>query len=454
VTDSKRDPIPPTESMPPDQAPIVPDQMILQVIDGPERGRELALTRGSYVVGKDPSCSLVLTDAGVSRQHLELRVSGDGVLVRDLNSRNGTYYQGARFQDVTVGAGAVLALGGTKLKLTVPRSQASLLPSTKESFGGLLGRSVKMREVFALLERVAATDASVLIHGETGTGKEVCAEALHRTGKRSSGPLVICDLAGVSRTLIESELFGHVRGAFTGADRDREGAFVAAHKGTVFIDEVGELELEMQPRLLRALEQRAVKPLGAPNYRSVDVRVIAATNRDLRKEVKEGRFREDLFHRMAVVEVRLPPLRDRREDVPFLVEHFLKGEKIEVLPETMALLIDYDWPGNVRELRNVLERAVSMMGDDRRLTPAMLALEPSKGAPPAASSAASFGIGTEGFKEAKERLIASWERAYATELLKRTGGNVSKAARVGGIDRVSLHRLLKRHGLTGSDEEG
>ena len=310
-----------------------------------------------------------------------------------------------------------------------------------------------MREVFAVLELVSQSDVAVLIEGETGTGKELCAEAIHSAGTRARQPFVNCDLAGVSRSLIESELFGHVRGSFTGADRDRVGAFEAAHGGSIFIDEVGELELEAQPRLLRALEQRKIKPVGAPHYRDVDVRVIAATNRDLREEVKAGRFREDLYHRLAVVKVTLPTLRDRKDDIPFLVGRFLEGRDITVLPETIALLGDYDWPGNVRELQNVIDRGTSLMGTSRELSPSLLGLEapppsPGGGAPPAGWAT----LGQEGFRDAKERLIAAWESDYVAQLLRRAGGNVSRAAREGGIDRVYLHRLMKKHGIAHSDD--
>ncbi|HZS38734.1 MAG TPA: sigma 54-interacting transcriptional regulator [Polyangia bacterium] len=431
--------------------PVVPPKLRLLVLTGPDQGKQLELDRGTYLVGKAPGCALVLTDPIVSRQHLELQITEHGVLVKDLQSTNGSFFGGARFSEVTVGAGAVITIGSSELRIASTGDQHALPPSAADHFGALLGSSLRMREVFSILERVAPTEAVVLIEGETGTGKELCAEALHAASPRARGPFVIVDLAGVSRSLIESELFGHVRGAFTGADRDRDGAFAQAHGGTIFIDEVGELELEAQPRLLRALEQRKVKPVGAAGWRDVDVRVLAATNRDLREEVKAGRFRDDLYHRLAVVKVTLPPLRERKEDVATLVSAFLAGRDIEVPDETQALLSEYDWPGNVRELKNVIERGVSLMGAERVLRPSLLGLE----APPQPAAGAvvpSFGaLGGEGFREAKERLIAAWEREYVTQLLRRAGGNVSRAAREGGIDRVYLHRLMKKHGI-GSDE--
>jgi transcriptional regulator with GAF, ATPase, and Fis domain len=444
-----KDEVPSTDIAAPSTTPVVPARMRLLVLSGPDQGKTLELERGTYLVGKAPGCALVLTDSAVSRQHLELQLTATGVVVRDLESTNGSFYGGARFSTVTVGANAIVTIGSTELKLTLAeRPRPAILPSSADRFGHLIGHSLRMREVYAMLERVAQAEVALLIEGETGTGKELCAEAIHSAGARAGRPFVICDLAGVSRSLIESELFGHVRGAFTGADRDREGAFAAAHGGTIFIDEIGELELESQPRLLRALEQRKVKPVGAAGYRDVDVRVIAATNRDLREEVRAGRFRDDLYHRLAVVRITLPPLRERKEDVPLLVQSFLGRRELRVPDETMALLCDYDWPGNVRELKNVIERGVSLMGGSNALEPSLLGLEPPAGQAPSVAWAA---IGTEGFREAKEKLISAWERDYVTQLLKRTGGNVSQAAREGGIDRVYLHRLMKKHGISGDD---
>ena len=418
---------------------IVPARLRLLVLSGPDQGKQLDLEAGSYRVGKAPESSLVLTDRKVSRRHVELEVRADGVLVRDLGSRNGSFHQGARFTQVTVGAGAVIRVGDSELKLVSRERGQRILPSSEERFGGLVGRSLAMREVFALLQRVAESDAPVLIAGETGTGKEVCAEAIHAASARTGGPFVVCDCASLAPTLVESELFGHVRGAFTGADRARDGSFVQAHGGTLFIDEIGELDVESQPRLLRAIDARKVKPVGAGGYRAVDVRVIAATNRDLRAEVKARRFREDLYHRLSVLTVTLPPLRERKEDLPLLIRSFSAKQPLAPAPDAEALLLEYDWPGNVRELRNVVERARSMSSG-------------------ATLEAAALGLGEGGaaprtFHEAKDRLIANWERAYVADLLKRTRGNVSRAARVAGLDRVSLHRLIKKHGIAADDSD-
>ncbi|MDB4966742.1 MAG: response regulator HsfA [Myxococcales bacterium] len=431
----------PTDPLTPRAALIVPERLRLMVVSGPDRGRELLVRAGTYFVGKAEGCDLLLTDGAVSRRHLELVVTANGILVRDLESKNGSFFGGARFAEVTVGAGAVVTIGQTELRLCADRGPR-VEPSTAESFGGLVGRSLVMRELFALLERVAASDAPILIEGETGTGKELAAEAIAAVS-RGAAPLAVCDLGAVTSSLIESELFGHVRGAFTGADADRDGAFVVADGGTLFLDEVGELELALQPRLLRVLERRQVKPIGGRGFRQVDVRVIAATNRDLALEVQEGRFRSDLFYRLSVLRVRLPPLRDRKEDVPLLLDRFIvqSGADVTVSADARALLADYDWPGNVRELKNVVRRALSLLGEERVITPRHLGI-------------ADQVVTPERFHEAKQSLVAEWEIDYLRRLLVRTGGNMTRAARIAGLERAYLYRLVKKHGLRADEDEG
>jgi DNA-binding NtrC family response regulator len=293
---------------------------------------------------------------------------------------------------------------------------------------------------------MAPGGSDVLIQGETGTGKELCAEALHNESRRAKGPFVIVDLAGIAPSLIESELFGHVKGAFTGAQADRAGAFERATGGTVFLDEVGELPLELQPRLLRVLERRQVKRVGANDYRTVDVRVVAATHVDLEGAIKEGKFRRDLFHRLAVLRVTLPPLRERPEDIPLLVDTVLErmGKPPSALSDqTRALLTQYPWPGNVRELRNVVDQVVNL-GDEA--LPEMPSVP--GGAPRSGSGSDAGGPELDlPFKEAKERLIEGFERDYLVGLLARCEGNISRASREAGIDRVYLRKLLRKHGL-------
>ncbi|HEX6837434.1 MAG TPA: sigma 54-dependent Fis family transcriptional regulator [Polyangia bacterium] len=420
----------------------IPPALKLVVLSGPDAGRQLKLEEGKrYLIGSAADRALALHDPKVSRRHLEVEVLGDGVRVTDLESKNGSFHEGARFREILVGTGAVIRVGDSELQLLCGERGAPMPAADSDRFGGLVGRSLLMRQLFTLLQRAAVAHTAILVNGETGTGKEVCAEAIHARSGRAKGPFVVFDCAAVPASLIESELFGHARGAFTGAHTARDGAFVQAHGGTLFIDEVGELPLELQPRLLRAIDRQQVKPLGSSGYREVDVRVVAATHRDLRDEVAHKRFREDLFHRLTVVQATLPPLRRRKEDIPLLVRELVGATGPAVSPAALALLTEHEWPGNVRELRNVLERARSLTPKGGAITPTELGFD-----------GAAVDETREGFHAAKDRLIATWERGWVTELLKRAKGNVSQAARLGQLDRVSLHRLMKKHGIGARDE--
>ncbi|QDE87556.1 AAA family ATPase [Myxococcus xanthus] len=412
----------------------------LMVLSGPESGQSHALTRPAYVLGKAPTCDIVLTDKTISREHLKLTVHDEHVVATDMGSRNGSSCDGRRFTELELHPGTVITLGTTELKL-VPEETAkrTLLLSNRDRFGALVGNSRRMREVFTLLERLSPGGADVLIQGETGTGKDLCAEAIHQASRRASGPFVIVDLAGVAPSLIESELFGHVKGAFTNAQNDRAGAFERAHNGTVFLDEVGELPLELQPRLLRVLERRQVKRVGANDYVTVNMRVVTATHRDLEDAVRQGKFRRDLYHRLAVLRVTMPSLRERPEDIPLLIDTMLEqtGRPPSTLSDqTRALLTQYPWPGNVRELRNVVEQVVNL-GEEA--LPELESADSERG-----HSAADLDLP---FKEAKERLVEGFERDYLRNLLERCEGNISRASREADIDRVYLRKLLRKHGI-------
>jgi DNA-binding NtrC family response regulator len=417
----------------------------LLILSGPDAGRSYPLDSRDYVLGKAPNCDIVLNDKAVSRQHLRLEVRDEHIRAIDLESRNGSQCEGLRFSQLEVRLGSVITLGTTEIKVAAEGArERSVLLSTRERFGALVGRSRKMREVFTLMERMAAGGSDVLIQGETGTGKDLCSEALHQESPRRDGPFVIVDLAGIAPSLVESELFGHVKGAFTGAQSDRAGAFERANGGTVFLDEVGELPLDLQPRLLRVLERRQVKRVGANDYRTVNMRIIAATHVNLEDAVKAEKFRRDLFHRLAVLRLTLPPLRERPEDIPLLIDTLL--ERMSRPPsalsdQTRALLAQYPWPGNVRELRNVVEQVVNL-GEEAL---------PEMEAPPGESTAPGGRTITAElelpFKEAKERLIEGFERDYLKSLLERCEGNISRASREAGIDRVYLRKLLRKHGL-------
>ncbi|WP_223646560.1 sigma 54-interacting transcriptional regulator [Corallococcus sp. EGB] len=419
--------------------------MVLRVLSGADAGRSHPLKQGTYTVGKNPTCDIVLADKAVSRQHLKLEVHDEHVVATDLGSHNGSFVEGLRFTAMELRPGSVITLGTTELKLVPEDSRERSLPlSSRDRFGALVGQSRKMREAFTVLERLAPGGADVLIHGETGTGKDLCAEAIHQQSPRAKGPFVIVDLAGVPSTLIESELFGHVKGSFTGAQGDRAGAFERAQNGTVFLDEIGELPLELQPRLLRVLERRQVKRVGGNDYFTVNVRVVAASHVNLEQAVQQGKFRRDLFHRLAVLRVTLPALRERPEDIPLLIDHMLKqmGRPQSALSDqTRALLMQYPWPGNVRELRNVVEQVVNL-GEE-----ALPDLE----APPGADGRKGPDLDLP-FKEAKEHLIEVFERDYLKNLIERCEGNISRASREADIDRVYLRKLLRKHGLDPSGE--
>jgi len=429
-----------------------PIRCSLFVIDGPSCGRSVRVGRHPVTVGSAPDSDLTLDDPTVSRHHVTIQAVPGGFQVVDQGSTNGTFYEGSRITQAVVGPGAVLRVGRTSFVLRPDDSPEAIAPSARQAFGDLDGVSLAMRRLFAVLEQVAPTDSTVLIEGETGTGKELVAWALHQASPRRSGPFVVFDCGAVPRDLIESELFGHVRGAFTGATSDRPGAFVRANGGTVFIDELTAMPLELQPKLLRALESRAVKPVGSDLPRPVDVRVVAACNADLEAEVRAERFRADLFYRLSVVHVRIPPLRRRREDIAPIVRRILSRLGITdpgpIEGPNLDRLTAHSWPGNVRELRNVIERAVALSGSRApRFCDLRLQIGP-------AVQQEELRVRTEStFAEAKEELTASFEKRYLADLMQRCRGNISLASRVGGLDRKHLRRLLRRHGLIPGGEE-
>jgi DNA-binding NtrC family response regulator len=316
----------------------------------------------------------------------------------------------------------------------------------------ILGRSPRMRQIFGLIRRIAPTDVSVLIQGETGTGKELAARAIHDLSTRAGAPFVVIDCGAIPANLIESELFGHERGAFTDASYARAGAFERAEGGTIFLDELGELKLDLQPRLLRVLENREVRRVGSDRTTAVDVRVIAATNRELVKQVQAGRFREDLYFRLSVVDLHLPPLRERQDDLPHIIRAVLNDPETILLHGRKRLtrralerLQAYAWPGNVRELMNVISHVLAFSEGEEIDTPQL----PTRLQGPSSSAGMSFDehLGLLGFKEAKEQVLAAFEREYIAGRLKRCQGNVSRVARESGMHRKSVERLAKKHHL-------
>jgi transcriptional regulator with GAF, ATPase, and Fis domain len=362
-----------------------------------------------------------------------------------LGSRNGTVVDGVRVKEASLRSGSLLQLGRVSLRFELPGGKSELAVSPHKSFGSLVGTSIAARSSFALMERAAASDSTVLLEGETGTGKSQAAESIHKLSTRHDHPFLVVDCGAIPANLLDSELFGHERGAFTGATTHRVGVFEEAKGGTVFLDEIGELPPELQPKLLRVLEAREIRRIGTNNYVRVDVRVIAATNRDLRAEVNASHFRSDLYWRLAVVTIALPPLRQRREDIPAIVEKMLPALGIdprvrEALkePAYMAQLQRAPWPGNMRELRNHLERCAVLQ---EALDPGLESEGTPTESPPVAFDS------HVPYSAARRRALDAFERFYVKALLEFHKGKVSEAAESAGIDRVHLYRLIKRHRL-------
>ena len=423
------------------------------VLTGSHKGTS-KVVGGRLTIGKAADNDLVLTDDTVSRHHCEIIRAPDGLHVRDLESTNGTKIDNTRIREAMVQPGSVLKVGEVDIQFKPTVHRVEVLPSEKHFFGPAIGSSLSMRTIFGILERIAPTDATVLLEGETGTGKDVLARAIWSGSPRAKHPFLVVDCGAVTYSLIESELFGHERGAFTGAVATRQGAFELADGGTVFLDEIGELPLDVQPKLLRVLETKEFRRVGGNKTIRSDVRVVAATKRNLQREVAAGKFREDLYFRLAVVPVTVPSLRARRDDIPMLVEHILKAaggtETLSVSPDTMQALMAHDWPGNVRELRNVLERAVYMARATGSSELSLISLPMSSGG----------GEGTfhfeqgKSYRETRAKYDTEFEKRYVKWLLGRHAGNVSAAARDAKMDRKHLHDMAKKHGLRGGDGDG
>ncbi len=406
------------------------------VVVGPDTGKERVADGPELSIGTSPSSDLILGDPTVSRHHCAIEAGPRGFHLRDLGSTNGTRL-GHHFVDsIYLGGEAIISLGATAVKFEILDETVRERLVSGDSFAGLLGRSAPMRRIFTLVPRLAGSDATVLIDGETGTGKTLLAEAIHQASPRARGPFVAVDCAAIPPTLIESELFGHELGAFTGAISTRIGAFETASGGTLFLDEIGELPLDMQPKLLRVLESRQIKRVGGSHPLSLDVRVIAATNRDLREAVNAGSFRSDLFYRLNVVRLHVPPLRERREDIALLVDHFFRqfsGQPDAAAPPALVMALERQaWPGNVREIRAAIERAV-LLGDPR---------DPGQ--------AASTGLPDlpldldVPYRVAKQQIVDHWERSYLVELLRQSRGSITRAARRARTDRNYLRERLVR----------
>ncbi|MBN2525660.1 MAG: sigma 54-dependent Fis family transcriptional regulator [Deltaproteobacteria bacterium] len=423
----------------------VPASWICRIFNRDGTETTVPIPARGIVIGAASMCDLVVEDAAVSSRHVRLSVSSSGVLVEDLQSTNGTFLRTMRIDKAQVTSQSQVTIGKTVVEIS-PSGYIDIPPHAEGHFGALVGSSIVMRKCFAVMNLAARSDATVVIEGESGTGKEIAARAIHEMSARANQPFVVVDCAGIPEQLIESHLFGHRAGAFTGAVEKRKGAFVLADEGTIFLDELGELPLAAQAKLLRVLEAQTVQPLGEERPIHVNVRVVAATNRNLEQMVADERFRFDLFHRLAVIRFQMPALRDHTEDIPDLIRHFYSSRNADtgpVIGEGLQQLTHYDWPGNVRELRNVLERAWVLSGET---------------APPFSKlrfafyhrvdTSATHVIDTSiPFKEAKEKWLSVFEKQYVKNLITESNGNISKAANHAGLNRNHFRKLMEKYDM-------
>src|SRR3954468_22406580 len=461
----------------------------LVVVSGADQGKAVEIAKPRVTGGRSIISDLVVQDKAVSGTHFEVSARDDGYRLRDLNSRNGIFVGDLRIREVFLRPGTVFRIGHTNIQFQTMEDVVEIELSKKDRFDAMLGGSPAMREIFAHLEKVAPSDLTCMITGETGTGKEMVARALHNASGRKARPFVVLDCGSIPRELIESTLFGHEKGRFTGAVAQQVGCFEQANGGTIFLDEIGELDIALQPKLLRVLEQREIKRVGGDRTHKGDVRALAATNRDLREEVNRGGFREDLYFRLSVVHVELPSMRERREDIPGLANHFLRdvaqrrGMQMSFSQDAMAAMMSHAWAGNVREMRNVVERAAALSDGPvitradlvfgREMGPSVVVSHDlAQAGQQAAQRAAAKLAGVElpqqsgpaifdpsllkaglGFKGAKQTVVDAFEVAYLAALMARNDGNITRSAQEAGLTRYHLRELLKRHGLKGGDTE-
>lgn len=433
----------------------------LSIVKGALAGSNYQFSKDVIRVGSHPRCDVILNDSTVSRFHCELRKHEDGYRLVDEGSTNGTYINKLRIRDVYLYAGCEFQIGNTTLSFSPQVEDISVGESAQSSCGPLIGGSRQMRNIYNLIKKVSPSDLSIIIQGETGTGKEVVAQAIHEFSRRADKPLVVFDCSAVPEHLIESELFGHEKGSFSGAIRTHMGVFEQADGGTLFLDELGELSISLQPKLLRALESGMIRRVGGERPVKVDVRVISATNRNLEEMVHAQTFRQDLFYRLAKVQMQLPPLRDRERDVVMIAEHFLErlNQQNEgyryiqgITPNALHKLAAWSWPGNVRELRNVIERAYTFadreMIHSADLTSQIHAVQVQQESEEKGEGMLNFDIPEScSLKEAKERIISSFEKDYLQQLLDKHKYNISAVSREAGIDRRHVYRLMKKYAL-------
>jgi transcriptional regulator with GAF, ATPase, and Fis domain len=437
----------------------------LVIVDGAGQGTELVVHKPIVRLGANERNDLVLKDDTVSRFHCEIRRVQDEYLLVDRQSTNGTFVGKMRIREAFLYPNCEILIGNSLVRFVPQVEELRIYPINQKSYGDIIGGSECMHDVYGLIDKVAPSELSVVIEGETGTGKELAARAIHQFSQRAKGPLVIFDCSAFPENLLESELFGHEKGAFSGALRTHRGVFERAESGTIFFDELGEMSPRLQPKFLRALESGEIRRVGGERTIKTDVRVVAATNRNLASMVDDGTFRQDLFYRLAKVTLRLPPLRERLDDVQPLAMYFLKKLR-ESNPhlnhiagfsdDALSVMVEYDWPGNVRELRNIVERSATFC-ETNQIEPSDLpedlrarlggALKKSPG-----TGHLKITPGT-GLKEAKERMVSDFEQDYLLSLLERHNMNISRVAREAGIDRRHVYRLMKKYDIQPTERE-
>jgi transcriptional regulator with GAF, ATPase, and Fis domain len=430
----------------------------IKIIKGLQAGEQFQFSKDVIRVGAHPRCDIQINDGTVSRFHCEIHRNQDGYRLIDDSSTNGTYVGELRVRDIFLMPNLAFQIGNTTLNFSPQIEEINVEESKLSQLGPLIGASRQMRNTYTLIQRLAPSDLSVIVQGETGTGKELVAQAIHELSHRSKKTLVVFDCSAVPEHLIESELFGHEKGAFSGAVRTHAGLFEQADGGTLFLDELGELPINLQPKLLRALESGVIRRVGAEKTIRVDVRVISATNRDLAAMVKEGKFRQDLFYRLAKVIIHLPPLNTRKGDAILIAQHFLmklnkqnEGRRFikGITPNALHQLEAWEWPGNVRELRNIIERAYTF-ADREMIHSADLVDHLNTNQFDEMSLNEDVALNLDipescSLKEAKERIIESFERDYLQQLLSKHNNNISAVSRDAGIDRRHVYRLMKKY---------
>jgi DNA-binding NtrC family response regulator len=423
------------------RASLHPLPIVLRVENARASPSTFRLTSGRCILGAGKNADVVIEANTVSRRHAELQLVPEGVAVTDLGSRNGSFYLGQRFRHMSLQPGSRFRLGAVEVQISVDAEALASEDGKQPSrYGDLIGASARMRKLFSQLLRLEGSRVNLLIAGESGTGKELIARAVHEHSAVHQGPFVVVNCGALERQLVRSELFGHHRGAFTGAVNRHVGAFEAASGGTLFLDEIGELPIDVQPMLLRALEERKITPVGSHTEIPFDVRLITATHRDLAADVREGVFRDDLFYRVQVVRLEVPPLRERLEDVPAIVRELARRQGVPSLPDDfIEALGRHRWPGNVRELRNAVE-AYLALGEPPTMTPSA---DPGD----IEAALARFVDPGKSYADQKHELMQHFTRAYLAQLMERAGGNQSEAARLSGLERTYIGKLIARLGL-------